>query len=41
VALILGVAMVATAVGYYATRPAPEPSLIASLIPPPGVFADT
>jgi Tol biopolymer transport system component len=41
VALILGVAMVATAVSYYATRPAPEPSLIASLIPPPGVFADT
>src|ERR1051326_8775124 len=33
--------MVATAVGYYATRPAPEPSLIASLIPPPGVFGDT
>jgi Tol biopolymer transport system component len=31
----------AIAATYYATRPAPESALMASVIPPPGVFADT
>jgi Tol biopolymer transport system component len=34
----IAVTMAAT---YYATRPAPEPPLMASVMPPPGVFADT
>jgi eukaryotic-like serine/threonine-protein kinase len=37
------VAAIALAIGatYYAARPAPESPLMASVIPPPGVFADT
>jgi eukaryotic-like serine/threonine-protein kinase len=36
------VAMALTmAATYYATRPTPEPQLMTSVIPPPGVFADT
>jgi len=31
----------ASVAGYYATRPASESPLMASLLPPPGVFADT
>ena len=40
VMMLVGIA-VTTAVTYFATRPTAEPPLIASVIPPPGVFADT
>jgi eukaryotic-like serine/threonine-protein kinase len=40
VMMLAGIA-VTMAVTYFATRPAPEPPLMASVIPPPGVFADT
>ena len=38
--MLAGIA-VTMAVTYFATRPAPELPLMASVIPPPGVFADT
>jgi len=40
---VITLVAIALAIGatYYATRPAPEPPLMASIIPPPGVFADT
>jgi len=40
-AMTLTVIALAIAVTYYATRPAPESALMVSVIPPPGVFADT
>ena len=40
VMMLVGIA-VTMAVTYFATRPTAEPPLIASVIPPPGVFADT
>jgi len=40
-AMMLVAIAVTMAATYYATRPTPEPPLMASVIPPPGVFADT
>jgi len=40
-AMSLAAIPLAIAATYYATRPTPEPPLMASVIPPPGVFADT
>jgi len=39
--ITLAAVAVTFAATYYATRPTPEPPLMASVIPPPGVFADT
>jgi len=41
VATTLALLALAVAATYYATRPAAEPLLLASVIPPSGVFADT
>jgi Tol biopolymer transport system component len=41
VVMMLASIAVTMAVTYFATRPAPEPPLMASVVPPPGVFADT
>jgi len=40
-AMTLAAIAVTIAATYYATRPAAEPPLMAAVVPPPGVFADT